>query len=64
MSNIVSRGLSAVRNIISWGGKERAQLEAHDLDRIRESRETGTVLPLRDSATTAEVTRTLEVVPL
>ena len=36
MSNIVSRGLSAVRNIISWGGKERAQLEAHDLDRIRE----------------------------
>ncbi|MEZ4226465.1 MAG: carbon-nitrogen hydrolase family protein [Polyangiaceae bacterium] len=35
-----------------------------DLDRIRESRETGTVLPLRDSATTAEVTRTLEVVPL
>lgn len=35
-----------------------------DIERIKESREAGTVLPLRDSATTAEVTRTLEVVTL
>jgi len=36
MSNLVSRGLNAMRAIISWGGKEQAHLEAHDLDRIRE----------------------------
>ncbi len=35
-----------------------------DMDRIKETRLAGTVLPLRDSATTAEVTRTLEVVTL
>ncbi|WP_227815846.1 malonyl-CoA decarboxylase [Nitrogeniibacter aestuarii] len=36
MSNLVSRGLNAMRAIISWGGKEQAHLEPHDLDRIRE----------------------------
>ncbi len=36
MSNLVSRGLNAMRAIISWGGKEQAQLDPHDLDRIRE----------------------------
>jgi len=36
MSNLVSRSLNAMRAIISWGGKEQAHLEAHDLDRIRE----------------------------
>ena len=36
MSNLVSRGLNAMRAIISWGGQEQAHLEAHDLDRIRE----------------------------
>jgi malonyl-CoA decarboxylase len=36
MSNLVSRSLNAMRAIISWGGKEQARLEAHDLDRIRE----------------------------
>lgn len=35
-----------------------------NLETIRESRETGTVLPLRDSQTTAEVTASLEVVEL
>jgi len=35
-----------------------------DLDLLRESRETGTVLPLRDSQGTAEVARDLEVVRL
>ncbi|MFP4223314.1 MAG: carbon-nitrogen hydrolase family protein [Phycisphaeraceae bacterium] len=35
-----------------------------DRDRIMEARETGTVLPLRDSATTAEVISSLEVVRL
>ncbi|MEX0745937.1 MAG: nitrilase-related carbon-nitrogen hydrolase, partial [Phycisphaeraceae bacterium] len=35
-----------------------------DLDRIRESRETGTVLPLRDSVSSAEVAASLEVVRL
>lgn len=35
-----------------------------NLETIRESRETGTVLPLRDSQTTAEMTASLEVVEL
>lgn len=35
-----------------------------DLDIIKEARERGTVLPLHDSQTTAEVTSSLEVVPL
>ena len=35
-----------------------------DLDLLRESRESGTVLPLRDSQTTAEVLAELEEVPL
>ena len=35
-----------------------------DMDRIIETRERGTVLPLHDSSTTAEVVRTLEVVRL
>ena len=35
-----------------------------DIDRISETREAGAVLPLRDSATTAEVASTLEIVKL
>jgi predicted amidohydrolase len=35
-----------------------------DLERIEESRDKGTVLPLRDSATSADVTKSLEVVSL
>lgn len=35
MPNIVSRSLSRMRDIVSWGGKEQAHLEATDLDRIR-----------------------------
>ena len=35
-----------------------------DLDDLRESREKGTVLPLRDSQTTAEVLAELEEVSL
>ncbi len=35
MSNIVSRSLLRMRDIISWGGKEQAHLEATDLERIR-----------------------------
>ena len=35
-----------------------------DMDRIKESRESGTVLPLRDSMSTAEVTTRLETVSL
>ena len=35
VSNIVTRSLERMRSIISWGGKSEAQLEAHDLDRLR-----------------------------
>lgn len=35
-----------------------------NLDTIKEARERGTVLPLHDSVSTAEITSTLEVVPL
>nr|HQU90464.1 Malonyl-CoA decarboxylase [Denitromonas sp.] len=34
-SNIVTRSLERMRDIISWGGKSQAHLEAQDLDRLR-----------------------------
>ena len=36
MNNLVSRSLSRVRAIVSWGGEEKASLSSQDIDRLKQ----------------------------